>query len=251
MLNVESASVRYGKLTIVDGVTFSLDEGQWLMIAGPNGAGKSTLLRAIAQMIPYTGRISIDGQDLAHIRPGALARRLGLLAQSHTANYAFTVEQVVALGRYAYRSGLFSAPTKDNRRQIESALKAAGLQALRGHSLLTLSGGELQRTFLAQLLAQNPAMLLLDEPTNHLDLSYQKEVFELIGRWLRQTGRSVISVVHDLSLARAYGTHALLMDRGRVIAQGEARHALSDQNLATAYGMDVRRWMQGLCAQWR
>lgn len=251
MLEVKDLSVRYGKLTVVDRASFSLDAGRWLMIVGPNGAGKSTLLNAVAQIIPSDGAVRMDGQDLARVKPAALARKLGLLSQSHTVGYAFTVDQVVRLGRYAYRSGLFADPGRDNEAQVEKALAATGMAELRDHSVLTLSGGELQRAFLAQLLAQDPQVLLLDEPTNHLDLAYQKDVFQLIGGWIRQTNRSVISVVHDLSLARAWGDEALLMQRGRIIARGDAKAALSDENLSQAYGMDVRGWMRGLYEQWR
>ena len=115
---------------------------------------------------------------------------------------------------------------------------------------LTLSGGELQRTFLAQVLAQNPKLLLLDEPTNHLDLIYQKQIFALIGQWLQTPGRAVVSVVHDLSLARAFGTDALLMDSGRKIALGRANDVLTPANLDRVYGMDVAAWMRGLYSQW-
>lgn len=250
MLEVQDVSVRYGKLTVVDRASFTLDEGRWLMIVGPNGAGKSTLLNAIAQMIPHAGRVLMAGEDLSRVKPALLARKLGLLAQSHSVGYAFTVDQIVRLGRYAYRSGPFSAPGADNEAQVERALEATGMTAFRDHSVLTLSGGELQRAFLAQLIAQDPKLLLLDEPTNHLDLAYQKEVFGLIGGWIQGAGRSVVSVVHDLSLARAYGTEAILMNRGRIAARGVVDEALSGRNLSDAYGIDVRGWMRELYARW-
>ncbi len=250
MLDVRDISVRYGRLTVVDHASLTLPSGRWLMIVGPNGAGKSTLLNAVAQMIPHEGAAFMDGTDLSLLKSAALARKLGLLAQTHSVGYAFTVDQVVRLGRYAYRGGLFSDPGGDDEAQVERALDATGMTAFRDHSVLTLSGGELQRAFLAQLLAQNPELLLLDEPTNHLDLAYQKEVFQLIGRWVKDTGRSVVSVVHDLSLARAWGDEAILMNRGRIIAHGGVKTALSDENLAAAYGMDVRGWMRELYGQW-
>jgi iron complex transport system ATP-binding protein len=250
LLEIQDLSVRYGKLTVVDRASFSLKEGRWLMIAGPNGAGKSTLLSSIAQITPHEGQVRMDGEDLSKVKPQALARKLGLLSQAHSVGYAFTVDQIVQLGRYAYRGGLFTDSGADNEAQVEKALATTGMTAFRDHSVLTLSGGELQRAFLAQLLAQDPKILLLDEPTNHLDLAYQKEIFQLIGEWIRKTGRSVISVVHDLSLARAYGDEALLMQRGQIIARGAVSDALSDENLSAAYGMDVRSWMRGLYEQW-
>jgi iron complex transport system ATP-binding protein len=250
LLEVNDLSVRYGRLTVVERASFSLEEGRWLMIVGPNGAGKSTLLNAIAQITPCEGQVCMEGVELSAMKPAMLARKLGLLSQAHSVGYAFTVDQVVRLGRYAYRGGPFSDPGADNEAQVEKALAVTGMTAFRDHSVLTLSGGEMQRAFLAQLLAQDPKLLLLDEPTNHLDLNFQKEVFQLIGEWIHKTGRSVISVVHDLSLARAYGDEALLMQRGRIIARGDVKSALSDENLSAAYGMDVRGWMRGLYEQW-
>ena len=117
--------------------------------------------------------------------------------------------------------------------------------------MLTLSGGELQRTFLAQLLAQDPQLLILDEPTNHLDLVYQKQVFTLLTDWLRaDRGRAILSVVHDLSLARAYGTDALLLDAGRVRAAGRVDEVFAAAHLDAAYRMDVSAWMRRMLGQW-
>jgi len=116
--------------------------------------------------------------------------------------------------------------------------------------VLTLSGGELQRTFLAQLFAQNPAVLILDEPTNHLDLVYQKQIFVLISEWLKSPGRAVVSVVHDLSLALKYGTSAMILDRGTVASAGKPREVMSRENLKRVYGMDVHEWMRDMLAQW-
>ena len=116
--------------------------------------------------------------------------------------------------------------------------------------MTALSGGELQRVFLAQVLCQDPEILILDEPANHLDLPFQQELFTLVSSWLQVPGRAVVTVMHDLSLAKRYGSHALLMDRGRCVAQGKVRDVLSPDNLRQVYGMDVHAWMRGLLAQW-
>ena len=155
--------------------------------------------------------------------------------------------EVVGLGRYAYSSGFLSARDDDGRNQVEKALELTGLTELRHASVLTLSGGELQRTF----LAQNPQVLILDEPANHLDLVYQKHIFSLIGQWLKQPGRALMSVVHDLSLARRYGTHAVLLNHGRCAAQGEIGAALTPENLHAVYDMDVYEWMHEMLEQWQ
>ena len=251
MLTAEQVTVRYGGHAVVDGVSFSLEAGQWLMLAGPNGAGKSTLIRAIAQGVPYTGRMELMGQDVRALRPAQLARQVGVLAQQHAVSYAYTVEEIVRLGRYAHARGFLAGRDREGDARVEEALSMTGMAALRGKSVLTLSGGELQRAFLAQVFAQNPRVLLLDEPANHLDLGYQKHIFSLIGQWLQQPGRAVLSVVHDLSLALRYGTHAVLMDGGRCVAQGTTREALTPENLARVYRMDVAGYMRELTEPWR
>ena len=251
LLETQNLSVRYGEKTIVDGVTFSLNEGDWLMIVGPNGAGKSTIVNAVSQGVPYSGEVRVLDQDVRRYRAHELAKLVGVLAQTHAMGYGFTVGSVVRLGRYAYAPGLFSTGHAGDDDAVAQALALTGLTEIVDQNVLTLSGGELQRTFLAQLFAQNPRVLLLDEPTNHLDLVYQKQVFELIRVWLKTPGRAVVSVVHDLSLARAYGSHALLLDGGKTLAYGAIADVFSPENLDQAYHMDVSAWMRGLLAQWQ
>ena len=250
MLKVENLSVAYGELTILNGVSFDLAPGEWLMIVGPNGAGKSTLINAITGGVPVKGNVFFEGRDARTMKAHELARGIGVLAQNHFVGYAFSVEEVVRLGRYAYAPTIFSRHSGEEQ-AVRAALEQTGLYELRHQSVLTLSGGELQRTFLAQTFCLDPRLLLLDEPTNHLDLVYQKQVFELIQKWLKQEGRAVISVVHDLSLARAYGTRALLLDHGRVMADGPMEKVFSDEVLNRVYGMDVRAWMIRMLAQWK
>lgn len=250
MLEVRNLGVRYGDHVIVKDVGFTLEEGQWLMLIGPNGAGKSTIVGAISQGVPYTGQIHYHGRNLRRFRPAELAQNIGVLAQSHHVGYSFTVGEVVRLGRYAHRTGIFRGQRDEDRMKVDEALEMTGLTALAEQSVLTLSGGELQRTFLAQLFAQDPKLLILDEPTNHLDLVYQKQVFSMIQTWLKGRGRAVLSVVHDLSLARAYGTHALLLEKSRATCNGTVDEVFSSLRLNEAYGMDVRQWMQDMLGQW-
>ena len=251
MLTVDNVTVRYDRHTVVENLSFRLEEGQWLMLIGPNGAGKSSLIHAIAQGVPYTGRIALEGWDVRTWKPAQLARRIGVLSQQHSVGYAYTVEEVVTLGRYAYSAGFLSGRDDEGPAKVEQALDITGMRALRHASMLTLSGGEIQRAFLAQVFAQDPSILILDEPANHLDLVYQKHIFSLIGDWLKQPGRAVLSVVHDLSLARRYGSHAVLMHEGRCVAQGLMDDVLTPDNLQRVYGMDVNQWMRELLAQWQ
>ena len=251
MLKAESITVRFGERTVVDHLSFHLHEGQWLMLVGPNGAGKSTLIETISQGVAYTGNILLEGRDIRRFKAAQLARKVGVLAQKNAVGYAYTVDEVVGLGRYAYTQSFLSTRDDGGKDQVERALSLTGLTDLRHASVLTLSGGELQRTFLAQVFAQNPQILILDEPANHLDLKYQQHIFSLISDWLKTPGRAVISVVHDLSLARKYGTHAVLMNQGKNISQGKIDEVLTQDNLKTVYDMDVYGWMREMLEQWR
>lgn len=250
MLRVEDLSVSYGASRIVDDLSFEVAEGQWLMIVGPNGAGKSTALSAVTQGVPYTGRVLLDGKNIKTYKASERAQYIGVLSQNHYVSYAFSVEEVVRLGRYSRSGGILGKRNAEDDAAVEQALCSTGMAAQRRQSVLTLSGGELQRTFLAQAFAQQPKILLLDEPTNHLDLVYQKQVFRLISEWLNSPGRAVVSVVHDLSLAKAFGTHAVLLDHGRCCAYGTVDKVLCPDNLNPVYGMNVKEWMREMLAQW-
>lgn len=251
MLRAENVTVRYGEHVVVDNLSFHLKEGQWLMLAGPNGAGKSTLIHAVSQGVPYAGSIFLEGKNIRRFRPVQLAQKVGVLSQKNNVGYSYTVEEVVSLGRYAHSRGFLANRDDRGEQLVENALQLTGLSGLRHMSVLNLSGGELQRTFLAQVFAQNPDILILDEPANHLDLVYQKHIFSLIQEWLRHSGRAVVSVVHDLSLAKRYGTHGVLMHKGKCIAQGELDDVFTPENLQSVYDMDVYAWMRDMLGQWQ
>jgi len=250
MLEVKNLTVHFGSLMILDQISFQIKAGQWLMLVGPNGAGKSTIVNAISRGVPYSGAIFFEGTDLSDCKPAYLARRIGILTQNHSIGYSFTVEEVVRLGRYAHSTGLFSASSHEDTVKTEHALEVTGMLPLRNQSVLTLSGGELQRTFLAQVFAQDPKLLILDEPTNHLDLIYQKQLLELIQTWVQETGRGVISVVHDLNLAKAYGSDALLLHHGKIASAGSIDQVLTPEHLEAVYSMDVYQWMRDMLSQW-
>ena len=250
MLTVNNLSIRYGDTTIVDDVSFQVEPGQWLMIVGPNGAGKTTIISAVSQGVPYTGEVLFEGKNIKKYKSREMARNIGVLTQNHYVGYGFTVEEVIRLGRYAHAPGLLTGGRDEGEAKVQAAIEKTGMAPYLNQSVLTLSGGELQRAFLAQLFAQDPRLLMLDEPTNHLDLIYQKQVFALVKEWLRETGGAVVSVVHDLSLARAYGTHALLMRKGKIISSGEIQEVMTPENLNEVYSMAVYAWMRGLYGQW-
>ena len=250
MLELKDITVRYGDHTVLDHLSFSLREGEWLMLIGPNGAGKSTAINAVSGEAPYQGGIFVEGQDARQMKPAARARKVGILSQQHQGGYGYTVREIVSLGRYAHSRGFLAGKNEESDRMIAHALELTGMEALQDKRMTELSGGEIQRAFLAQVFAQNPDILILDEPANHLDLVYQKQVFGLIRGWLDHSGRAVISVVHDLSLARRYGSHAVLLRQGRCAAQGAIGEVMTPERLAQVYDMDVYAWMRGLLESW-
>lgn len=250
MLEATGITVRYGGRAVVDDVSLCVRAGQWLVLAGPNGAGKSTLVRALTGGMPYVGQVCLNGRDARQLRPAQLAREVGVLAQRQAFGFEDTVEEAVRLGRYAYRTSWLSGGDAEGEEKVERALRLTGLTGLRAQSVRSLSGGEAQRAFLAQVLAQDPPLLVLDEPANHLDPPYQRQLFELLAQWVAQPGRALISVVHDISMARRYGTHALLLREGRCMAFGPVEEALAPERLEAAYGMDVAAWMRETLALW-
>lgn len=250
MLEVKNLNVKYGDVEILKDINFSLESGDWIMIIGPNGAGKTTIAKAISQSTPYSGQIIIDDIDVGEMENKERAKKIGVLMQNHYVAYGYTVKEVISLGAYSRQGGFFTRNIKGEEDNIEKALELTGLSEMKNRSILTLSGGEIQRTFLSQLLLQNPKLMILDEPTNHLDLVYQEEIFELIDQWRKEDNRGVISVVHDLRLARMYGNKTLLLNKGEVHAFGETEEVMTRENLEAVYKMDVYRWMNELNEKW-
>ncbi|MBR2288675.1 MAG: ABC transporter ATP-binding protein [Clostridia bacterium] len=250
LLEASHVCVSLGGKRIVEDISFSLMEGEWLMLIGPNGAGKSTLLSALSGTLPCEGEIRLTDLPLATMKSTERAKRMGLLLQKNSGDFDFTVEEVVRLGRYASRRSPFASPDAGTQR-VEEALTLTGMQEMRHKRIRTLSGGEVQRAFLAQVLAQDPSVLLLDEPGNHLDYIYQKQLFTLIDRWRRQPGRAVLCVVHDVAIARRFADRILLMDHGKASALGTPEEVLQADRLRDVYSMDIHAWLHDLYAPWQ
>ncbi len=250
MIKIEGLSVKIGKKKIVDNVSFELKEHDIFIVMGPNGAGKTTLFKAIMGTVPHSGKVFLDKTDIKTINKKELAKSIGVLTQKHQPSYSHTVYDVVSLGRYAYQKGIFSRLEKEDKTIIDESLKLTGTYSIKNQSVLTLSGGELQRTFLAQLFAQNPSILILDEPTNNLDLKYQIAIFDIIKEWVKGKNRAVLAAVHDLNTAYSYGNKALLMNEGKVYVKGSVDAVLARENLRDVYKVDVVDWMQNLLKHW-
>lgn len=225
---------------ILDGVSFSLDGGELVGLIGPNGAGKSTLLRTLAGLAAASsGSLLIDGAPVAAIDRRALARTVAYLPQNGPAHWGLSVEAVVRLGRLPHR-GRSTGGDAHDAAAVERAMQATGIADLRRRAVDTLSGGERLRALLARALAVEAPVLLADEPVAALDPRHQLLTMALL-RETARSGRLVVAVLHDLSLACRFCDRLLLLRGGALIADGPWRDTLTDANIAAAYGVSVHR----------
>lgn len=238
MIELRSVSVSFGATDAVRELSFAAPTGSWTALIGPNGAGKTSALRALAGLVPYAGTILLDGRDVERLSRRELARLVAFVPQKPETPSELTVAEYVLLGRTPHISYLGSESRTD-RNAAARALRRLDLHSFAERRLGSLSGGELQRTVLARALAQEPRIVLLDEPTTALDLGRQQLVLDLVDS-LRADGLTVVSTMHDLTLAGQYADRLLLLDRGEVVADGSASEVLSAPNVAAHYGANVR-----------
>lgn len=232
-------TVGYGERAVLEGVDVRIPDGRMTVIVGPNACGKSTLLRTLARLIrPQAGEVTLDGRALDDFGAKELARELGLLPQSPTAPDGMTVADLVARGRYPHQ-GLFRQWSPSDEEAVAAAMVAADVTDLADRSVSALSGGQRQRVWLAMVLAQQTGLLLLDEPTTYLDIAHQVEVLELARR-LRDTGRTVVAVLHELNLAFRYADHLIVMAAGRIVAEGDPRQVVTAELVEEVYGLPCR-----------
>ena len=240
MISLEAVSVAYGSgPRVVDALSEQVASGEWLGLIGPNGAGKSSVLRAIAGLLDHEGRIVVDGRPTSTLNRRDLARAVAYVPQQPVLPTDMTVVDYVLLGRTAY-IGYFGVEGRRDRAICADLIERLELVAFASRRLGTLSGGELQRLVLARALAQEAPILLLDEPTSALDIGHQQQALELVDRLRREHGLTVLSAMHDLTLASQFADRLLLLQRGVVVARGAAPDVLTESNIATHYGAVVR-----------
>jgi len=238
-VEVADLRVTLGGARILDGVRLSIAAGEWVTVIGPNGAGKSTLLRAVGGLLPSTGSITLFGTPSVDLRRRDRARIVATVAQSPVVPAGMAVFDYVLLGRTPYIPPLGRESAADLA-VVHEVLDRLDLPGFASRPLATLSGGERQRVFLARALAQGAPLLLLDEPTSALDIGHQQEVLELIDQLRRDHGLTVLATMHDLSTAGEYADRMVLLDGGRVVADGPPREVLTDDLLAVHYRARVR-----------
>lgn len=237
LLQASELRLAHGGTTIIENLALTLPPGRVTAIVGPNGCGKSTLLAGLARLhAPGGGAVLLDGTDIQRLPTREMARRLALLPQEAGAPEGLTVGDLVRFGRQPHQ-GWLRQWSSDDRRAVDEALSAAGLEALAERPLESLSGGQRQRAWIAMTIAQQTPLLLLDEPTSALDLGHQIEVFELV-RDLACHGRTVVMVLHDLASACRYADNLIAMRDGHIIAQGAPAEVVTPDLVRELYQVE-------------
>jgi len=243
-LEAERLLLRYGTREVVHGADLRLEPGRIAALVGPNGSGKSTLLRAPARLHQVSdGRVVVrpdggEATDALSMRRGDFARHVTLLSQSRPVPHGLSVRDVVDFGRHPYR-GRWRAADPEGPAAVERAMDLTGVTDLAGRGVHELSGGQLQRVWLASCLAQDTSVLLLDEPTNHLDLRYKVEIFDLLHDLARVHRVAIGVVLHDLDEAAALADRVVVLSEGRVVADGPAHEALDAALLSEVYAIPI------------
>lgn len=239
ILSVQDVAYTYaGSDWRLHSTSFSVSEGEVLGVIGPNGSGKSTLLKIASGVItPDSGRVFIEEKDVAKMKRRKIAKALGYFPQNAASHFDYSVQEVVAMGRFPHLSGAGFLSLHDMD-VIEQSLIKAEVEQYRERYLSHLSGGERQRVLLASVLAQEPKILMLDEPTSALDMQHQVKLFKLITELIEE-GICVVVVTHDLNLASFYSHRVLLLKDGEIIKEGRPKEILTQDLLEDAYGDGV------------
>lgn len=238
-LRAHSVTLGYAARDVVVDLDLEISDGRLTVLVGPNGCGKSTILRGLAGLLPCrAGTVRVDDDDLTGLAPKALARRLSILPQHPTTPEGLAVKELVARGRYPHQ-GLFSAWRESDERAVVAALEAVGLEDLASAPLEELSGGQRQRTWVAMVLAQDTRHVLLDEPTTFLDLAHAVEVMEVVRGAARSSGKAVVAVLHDLTLAARFADRIVVVGGGRIVASGPPEGVLTEDLLAEVFDLDA------------
>lgn len=245
-IEVHGLKLTYDTFPVLDGAEFKIDKGDLVALLGANGAGKSTLLRCISRILqPTGGKIILDGRDLDKLNSRETARLMAVVPQETTADFDFTVEDIVMMGRFPYLRR-FQKESRKDYDIVTRAMEMTGVLHLAERSIATLSGGEKQRVIMARAISQQPEVLLLDEPTANLDIGYQSMLLELAARLNREQGVTVIAAIHDINLAVHHFSRFIMLSDGRVLAAGRPEEVITPDNIHKSYGVPASTYRHPL-----
>lgn len=251
MIKIKNVCVSYEDKKVLKNISFEIKKGQNFSIVGPNGCGKTTLLRAISNTIDFKGEIFLSDRSVKEFTRKELAKEIAMLSQVMNIYFNYTVFDIVMMGRYVYNDSKFSIlENKEDVKKVEETLKIVGLYDVKNREIDTLSGGQVQRVFLAKVIVQDPNIILLDEPTNHLDLSYQVELINFLKKWSKENGKTIIGVLHDINLAMLLTDNIMLLNNGEIKALGKISEVLSSKDINEVYKMDIKKYMLNTLKKW-
>lgn len=238
-LEAVAVEAGYAGAKVLDAVDLNPPDGQVTILIGPNGCGKSTLLKTMARILaPTRGNVLLDGKDIHTLNTRSVAASLGLLPQGPIAPEGLTVRELVAQGRFPHQSLLRQWTQKDED-AVNGAMATAGITDFADRAVDTLSGGQRQRCWVAMVLAQETDLILLDEPTTFLDLKVQVDLMDLLTGLAHERGRTLVIVLHELSLAAAYADHLVMMKEGQIVASGSPDDIFTAERLKHVFGLDA------------
>ncbi|MBM7711987.1 ABC transporter ATP-binding protein [Enterococcus xiangfangensis] len=238
MIDINDVSKNYGTKKVISEICLPIKEGQLTAFIGPNGAGKSTLLSMISRLITIdAGQIYLDHNEVKAWRSNELSKKLSILKQSNGVNLRITVRELVSFGRFPYSKGRLSA---EDRTWIDYALEKLGLNEMADAMIDTLSGGQLQRAYIAMILAQDTDYILLDEPLNNLDMNHAVHLMQTLRRLVAEDHKTILLVIHDINFAASYADEIVAMKAGQIFAHGTTDEMIQPQILNALYEMDIK-----------
>ncbi len=232
MLEFDKIQVHFGKAHILKGVTVAAEDGKITGIIGPNGSGKSTLIKTFFSIVPYQeGNVFLNGRNIRKFSPKEVARQVGYVGQETACLFDFKVREVIAMGRFPHTER--GSSRQDSEHAVEKAISVMHLEDVADRSIQSLSGGERKMVYLARAIAQGTDNIILDEPTNHLDIRHQLFILD----YLKKSGKTVLIVLHDLTLASLYCDTLYLLKNGQNVTSGKPQETLNRENVWNVFGV--------------
>lgn len=235
MIQINNVSKKYSDTVVLDDVSVMIPEGKMTCLIGSNGAGKSTLLSVISRLITAKGEIEIDKKNIKDYDSGDFAKILAVLRQNNHLNVRLTVKELVSFGRYPHNKSKIG---DEDIRIINESIVYMNLEALADHFIDELSGGERQRALIAMIIAQDTKYIFLDEPLNNLDMKHSVQIMKLLQKVVREEGKTVVLVIHDINFAVSYADYIIALKDGSLVFYGDADEMVTSENLKQVFDMD-------------